>query len=391
MREGAYLPAAAMKPPPILDLATTAETIGVRLGMPRAEVEAVLPARELEFSGYGKGNMLVSADEWDLELYFATDGAQPLRQIAGDTEGIVWRGQSLIDLRLDAALRALEPCGPALWTPNDAISDAFPKKRKTESPTDEELLSEGTVWLPQTGLGLVILDGEVLGLALRATTDLPPDFAGPVTPAQRELSLNPEIAALLRKSQRNRVESASPAGALRWPRRLLTLGTIVALALIARSGFEEGQRWQQAPQVVGKLLGVEQVQLKQFRDYVPMPLRYLVPPERPFEVEGYRVEFRDSEDRLREVVLERAEFFVPPEPIGAEVTIAVLPGDPPRVKGPSRARDAGFLEYVPVAIVVGALWVISQLLLSFLPMIGRLLARALSPGKAKDPDRPELS
>jgi len=93
-------------------------------------------------------------------------------------------------------------------------------------------------------------------------------------------------------------------------------------------------------------------------------------------------------------VLERGELYVPPEKAGDEVPIVHVAGDPPRTKGLSRARDSAFLDYVPWAIAIGALWLLVQFALGLVPAVLRIvprLAKRFAPsGVVKDSDRPEL-
>jgi hypothetical protein len=107
------------------------------------------------------------------------------------------------------------------------------------------------------------------------------------------------------------------------------------------------------------------------------------------------MEYTDPHDRPREVRLEPAEFYVPPREIGEEMDLIYLDEEPPRVKGPARARDAAFLKHVPWAICIGAMWLLAHFALSFVPTAWRLLRpvirRLLTTGKTIDPDRPELS
>jgi hypothetical protein len=115
----------------------------------------------------------------------------------------------------------------------------------------------------------------------------------------------------------------------------------------------------------------------------------------PPETDLYRMEYTDPQGQPREVRLEAAEFYVAPREPGAEAELAYVDGDPPRVKGPSRARDAAFIEHVPWAICIGAVWLAANVALSFLPALLRLCGpafrRLLTSGKQIDPNRPELS
>lgn len=175
----------------------------------------------------------------------------------------------------------------------------------------------------------------------------------------------------------------------------MTIATVAALAWVGKLGFDESLVWNQAETLQAKFIAEEQVPMKQFRDYLPPALRWMVPPSRPVIVEGYRVEyFAPETEAIGQVVLERGELYVPPQNPGDEVPVAYVAGDPPRVKGLSRARDSAFVEYVPWAIAIGALWLLIHFALSFLPRVvrvaPRLIQRLAPSGVEKDPDRPEL-
>jgi hypothetical protein len=105
----------------------------------------------------------------------------------------------------------------------------------------------------------------------------------------------------------------------------------------------------------------------------------------------YHIEYLDPTGRPQKVTLEAAEFYVPPREPGEKVQIAYLAEDPPRVKGPSRARDAAFVEYMPWAMAVGIFYVIVQATLGFLPWLFKLLLKVIVPkGNTVVIDRPEL-
>ena len=107
--------------------------------------------------------------------------------------------------------------------------------------------------------------------------------------------------------------------------------------------------------------------------------------------EMYHIEYLDPTGRPQKATLEAAEFYMPPREPGEKVQIAYLPGDPPRVKGPSRARDAAFIEYMPWAIAVGVFYVIAQAAIGFLPWLFKLLLKVIVPkGNTVVIDRPEL-
>ena len=381
-----------MPDPPALDLAHADVWCGFRPGMSRAEVAAGLQRLGVEEKACDDENLAARVDGRDLEFWFATDGSERLRQLSVEANEMHWNGRPLLDARVDDALRALEPHGPAMWEPHDAIGIPFrePSLTPQAPPTDEELLSEGTIWLTERGLGFVICEGEVIGVAWREARDLPAQFAGPVTEAQRALSRRPDIEEYLRGKLSAEIRSEQRKDPLRFLRGAVTILALVALAMIGRRGFADARLWAQAPVLPGKLLAFERGPRKEFRDYLPPPFSKLIPAGKRVEVDLYRVEFLDPAGARREAVLEPAEFYVSPQEIGEEVQVAYAEGEPPRVHGPSRARDAAFIDYVPWAICVGVLWLAGQILIGLLPLLGRVVRGLIPKATVSDPDRPEL-
>ena len=377
---------------PALDLAQPEAWSGFRPGMSRAEAMAGLQRLGAEVDGHGEENLAAQVNGREMEFWFATDGSERLRQLSVEADEIHWNSQPLLDARVGDALRALEPHGPALWEPHDAIGLPFrePSAAPQTPPTDEELLSEGTIWLPERGLGLVICEGAVIGVAWREARDFPAQFAGPVTAAQRELSRRPDLDSYLRGKHVEEIRAERRKDPLRFLRGAVTVLAFVALAMIGRRGFEDTRLWAQAPVLPGKLLAFERGPRKEFRDYLPPPFSKLIPAGKRVEVDLYRVEFLDPAGARREAVLEPAEFYVSPREIGEEVQVTYAAGEPPRVHGPSRARDAAFIDYVPWAIGVGVLWLAGQILVSLLPRLLTLLRGLIPKATVSDPDRPEL-
>ena len=375
---------------PVVDLAQPDGWCGLRPGMSRAEVVAVLTQFGVDIGS--NEYFAETVNGRDLEFLFAKDGAERLRQLVVDAPEMSWNGQPLLHARVDDALRALEPYGAAMWEPYDVIAIPFPEPGPAPlaPPTDEDLLSEGTIWLLERGLGLVISEGAVIGVAWREVRDLPGPFAGPVTPAQRELSRRPDLAEYLRGKQRAEIRTAQRKDPLRLLRGAVTVLALAAVAMIAKKGFEDTRLWAQAPVLPGKLLAFERGPKKAFRDYLPPPFAKIIPAGRRVETDLYRVEFHDPAGARREAALETAEFYVPPREIGEEVQVIYAEGEPPRVHGPTRARDAAFIDYVPWAIGVGVLWLAGQILVTLLPRLLPLLRGVIPKATVSDPDRPEL-
>jgi hypothetical protein len=377
------------------DLAKLDAWCGVRPGMTRTQVREMMQQRGVEVEDYGSDCLTATTDDWELEFDFTTDGTERLRQLSVDGDAILWQGQPLMGLRVDDALRLLGSPAGARWQSAEDPPTPEAGAEPPPPPADEELLEEGTIWLPERGLGLLVFQGEVMEVAWRASPDLPKSFAGPVTEAQRQLSKRPDLENYLqvkRTEEYKREEKKDPLAPLR---KLVTIATIVALVLVGKKGFEEMRLWNQAPTLTAKLVAVENVPMKQFRDFLPSAVRWLVPRTKPVIVEAYRVEFMPpSEASPQQAVLERGELYVPPQNPGDEVPVAYVAGTPSRVKGLSRARDSAFVDYMPWAMAIGALWLIIHFALGLLPAFLRvapkLIKRFAPSGVIKDTDRPEL-
>lgn len=369
--------------------------------MTRAQVQAALDAAGVTAEPYGDDTLTVTEDEWEMELYFTRDGSERLRQLSLDGDAIQWAGHPLMDLRVDEALQTIQPHGAVLWTDYDAVASPFsePPEPSTQSVSDEALLLESTIWLPERGLGLIIYEGAVFGVVWRGAQDLPQRYAGPVTAAQRELSQRKDLASYLHEQHTKEIEIATPKDPLRFARTALTLAAITALALTARHGIKEMFLWGEATTVKARLISVERGPLKQFFEYLPAPVVRVLPrwllagswSGMPPETDLYRMEYTDPHDQRREARLESAEFYIPPQQTGDEVDLIYVDGEPPRVKGPARARDSAFMEHIPWVICIGGLWIVGHFLLGILPALLRLLRRFIPSGKTIDPDRPELS
>lgn len=382
---------------PSLDLAKLDSWCGVRPGMTRNEVQEIMRRRGIEVQEYGADSLTAVADDWEISFDFTTDGRERLRQMTVDGDAILWEGQPLIGLQLDDAWRLLGSPTNAVWQAADdqENTSAATDRDPATVLTDEELLDEGTMWLPERGLGLFIHQGEVLDVAWRAPQDLPARFDGPVTEAQRQLSKRPDLERHLDdwRSEQSKVEEKKDPLSLF--RKSVTIIAIAALIMVGKKGFDEMRLWGDAPNLQAKFIAVENVPMKQFRDFLPPALRWLFPRGKPVMVEAYRVEFTTPEEvRPQQVVLDRGELYVPPENPGDEVPVAYVAGNPPRIKGLSRARDSAFVDYMPWAIAISLLWLAVHYLIGLLPamfrIVPRLMKRMASSGVIQDPDRPEL-
>jgi len=198
----------------LIDLYESRTWYRIRPGMRRQEVVKILQGQGVEAEAYSDTNLTATADQWEMELYFTADGTDRVRQVSLDGETISWRGQHLQGARLHEALKAMEPIGPAMWTNYDAAADPFPAKEQTEDAdavSDEKLMEEGTLWLAERRLGLLVYEGRVMGVVWREPVDFPQKFAGSLTEAQRALSTREDIEQHLTTKRAERIAAAIPS------------------------------------------------------------------------------------------------------------------------------------------------------------------------------------
>ncbi|HEV7405371.1 MAG TPA: hypothetical protein VGO11_20680 [Chthoniobacteraceae bacterium] len=358
-----------------LDLAQATAWFGVRPGMGRAEVlENLRGQAGVDLETPGDEYVTASTDHWEMDLCFSTDGAERLWQVALDSPILCWNGQSLHEARLDDALRAMEPLGPAMWTAQDVIDNPLPKVQ--DGPvSDVLLLSRGTLWLAERRLGIVVDDGKVVGVAWREPRDFPRQFAGGLTDEQRALSRRPDLADyLLEKRAERFLVPRKPDPLAPW-RKLATVLFVAAVAAIISMGIRETLRWNEATVIQAKVVGLEQVPYKAFRDFLPPGLRWAIPRPAPRLVEGCRLAYLDPTGQPRELVVEEIEVNIYQHALGEEVPIAWLPGPPPAARSYTRARDAGIFDYAPWVIVLGFLYLAGLIASAVLPAVWRMARR----------------
>jgi hypothetical protein len=264
-----------------------------------------------------------------MELRFAKDGEQRLRQIALDDPRFGWAGKALLEEPLHLALAALgEAARDAGWRPENALLTEFDDL--TELPgtyADESLLGEGTLWLPVSRVGLVMCNGHVRALAWRDPRDVPSLTVGGVTDAQLDLSQRPDL--------RNYLQYWRPRHRMTTLQVILTGVFILTLIGIGVYAWQEQQAWQSAPTIRARVTAID-----------PLPAGIGQKP--------IHVQFTDDTGRVQTGALESAEFYVDPSAVGDEVELRYLATEPPRFKGPARVHDAGFVRFTPWAIAAVA-------------------------------------
>jgi hypothetical protein len=378
-------------PGQVINIATADNWSGFRPGMTRTQVLELLEKQLSHATKHSESNFSADVDGRNIDFWFATDGSDRLRQISLE-DRIVWNGRAMVDVTLNALLCALEPLGQApMWEASDATDEPFPEPEAVPvGPVpDAELLEDGTVWLPDRRLGFVIWQGKVLDVVWRTPQDMPVRFAGPVTAAQRQLSLQPPPAEHHAAEPKATVRVTTYRAPL--SQTALIWICLALLAFIGREGFQETQRWAKARILTGKFVSMEQLPRKKLFDLGPEGVRRLMPDDATQTRDLYHIAYLDPGGHPQSVTLEGADFYVPPRGPGEEVPVAYLAGDPPRVKGVARVRDVAFLEYLPWAIAVGVFYLIGLVVVQYLPRWWRWIVKLAVPkGGGADRDHPEL-
>jgi len=342
-------------PLPIIDISKMPAWHGVRPGLLRSEAVRALKAAGLEVDeADSEPEWLVATWEENgvensLEMSFAGEGDPRLRQIILDNESSTWAGRGVIGKPLHEALAAIgDDAIGAGWRAECAYVEGFddlnPPKPGTVS--DESLIYEGTLWLPRRHLGLVMCEGVVNVVNWRRSEDFPRQFVGPVTEAQKAISARADCKDYVRERVfETKFAEESPAKS--GNQGLLTLGFILVLAYLGWQAFLEQERWHTAPHIFGKVTEI-------------------VDTPNAIAKKAYRVSFADPRGGTHTANLEPGEFYVTPNAPGEEVEVAFVDGDPPRIMGLSRIRDAAFLRYVPWFIGATALYLLLSIVLRFL-------------------------
>src|SRR5258708_1615724 len=200
-----------------LDIASADNWFGLRPGMTGDQALERLKALGIADADNDDEYFCTTIGDVGLDFWFESEGAKRLRQISADSGEILWKGKPLLDARVDDALRAMEPLSRApMWDANDAVGNPFPKAGMVPTGPfpDERLLEEGTIWLPDRGLGLAVCNGEIIGITWREPREIPAQLAGPVTETQRQLSKRSDLGDYLRKTRTARVRAAAPKDSL---------------------------------------------------------------------------------------------------------------------------------------------------------------------------------
>ena len=333
---------------------------GLRPGMARTEAMAAIEKAGLKTSRKAdEPDWLRIEGDWGMELRFNGEaGDERVWQLSvEDEEEYAWHGKKLLGARLHQAFQVVKPvAGGAGWRAEDAVCEPNGRNGAEQDPnslSNEFLLSEGTLWLPEKGVGLVMADGVVTDVVWRNPSDVPHPFVSRVTDEQLELSRRPDLGEHLLASWKQRIQPPAPSRNRNVLEVALAVLLVLSLAYIGWKAWQEMMSWQKAANVPGRVLNIE-----------------TKPGKRAEKV--YHVEYTDPSGRDQVVTLERPDFYVAPRETGETVIVCVVGDNPPRVKGPARASDAAFLTYFP--------WAIGVLLFYF---VGRLVLYFRGPGSLK--------
>jgi len=289
---------------------------------------------------------LITITGWGMELRISEGKGGVLRQIGLEEADAKWAGKEITDEPLHAVLSVVGASAQlARWRTEDAFNEPFEdlKPPPVDPPSTEDLLGDGTVWLPQLGIGFTLYDGFVGEVIWRRLEDVPKEFCGPVTPEQIQLCISGEW-----RNTNEGKNARPPGGGWNLVQIFLTFALVVTLARIGWLGLRETQIWSQAIILNGRLVAIEHK------------------PDKPGE-SRYRIEFKDPDGHVDMTILERSDFYIEPTNIGDQVSVCYVPENPPRVKGPAKARDAAFLRYMPAVAGVSALYGFAMLVASRLP------------------------
>jgi hypothetical protein len=317
--------------------------------MLRSEAIAILKASNGDIDDPDSTWVLVTWDESNLELFFEDEGETVLRQVLVDDSVNSWGGKPIMNRPLHEALDIIgEAANRAGWRPECAVEEHFADLNPPGAGpfSDESLLYEGTLWLPRKNLGLVMCEGAVGSIVWRRPEDFPTQLVGPATEAQKQLSARPDREEHLWECVREASaaqESSTRSGSQNW----LLLAFILVLAWLGAQAFLEQQRWQTAPHIFGTVTEI-------------------VDTPNAISKKLYRVSFADDEGRSHSANLEPADFYLAPTAPGEKVELAYVAGNPPRVMGLSRTRDAAFMRYVPWFIGVTAIYGLLSIVLRFI-------------------------
>lgn len=274
-------------------------------------------------------------EDMDTELIFTTETPPRLREIVVEDERARFGPLPVLGERVHKLADLLQvPAEDTLWRIEPEDGRPIPESGSASmSPSDEQLLDEGTLWFTTLGIGLGMVRGEVTTLRIRKPEGSPKRGNGPLTEAQRALSQRADLPTYLLRPLQGKKRAG---GCLR---SLATLALIAALGWLVWNALLYQQRWNNAPVVEGVVTDVQP------------------PPPEPFP-NDFTIAYQDEAGNPHQVVLHVADVYTTRN-VGDKVEIRYLPEAPDQPLGPARYRDAAFLKFVPWgAGILAAYWVV---------------------------------
>lgn len=294
--------------------------IGVfRLGMPRDEILENLKERNLDSEALPGGNSIYVLD-MDIELHFLAEPPFHLNLIEIHDERARF-GTLKMMWDFPHNLFASIPSEATLWFDDLAqINRTLPRSTFPRNPTNEQLLSGGTLWMKYLGVGFKLTRGKITTLYLCDPADLPQIGFGEFTGDQRHHSERMQLASF-------RTPTARTPLAERAFKVSLLLITLFVIAFFGWRAWEEKKRWDSASEVQAKVFSV-----------------WPAPPE-PFP-SRFQLSYQDQSGTTHEVELEASDFYGTPQ-VGDDISLRYLPESPQMPLGPIKFRDVAFDHFVP--------------------------------------------
>lgn len=310
------------------DLSQATTWHGLQPGMLLTEAVAAVQAGGQEKAYDPEDPLWIMIPEWGLDVHSTEEEPHRVWQLVLSDPTWHWHGQPLLGEPLHTVLERLgEHARAAGWRPEFASDPILgsPHEGDLSPVADEELLNEGTLWLPALRWGLILQHGRVRELVWREARDIPQKTVGGVTERQRELSRRPDAEEYLRRYR-------APGRRRNWLQVQLTGVFVLALIGIVVYAAQEHAAWSSAPTAQAEVLAVR----------------------RAGADEKVRVRFVDQYGAMQEAERPRAEWYLSPL-VGSTAEVRYLNMQPIRVHGPAAIGDVAFTRAVPrVAMAVGA-------------------------------------
>ncbi|HEV7281429.1 MAG TPA: DUF3592 domain-containing protein [Pirellulaceae bacterium] len=307
-----------------------------RLGASRDDVLRRLAERGIKSESEIDDGDLLIVDDLEVELKFGR--SQRLCEITAESERLTLAGHAVIGARLHEVVDRLRvDDSETLWTLEEQGDEEELDAVAAKPPTDEELISEGSLWIPRLGLGFDLWRGEVLCVRMRQPADVPPSGVGALTPSQRRLLAKPDLSNSLTD------EDSTPKRPPNRYQQVLTIALMGAMGWLIWTAIDYQRKWSASPSVEGEVIAVEP------------------PPPEPFPSEftvAYHVDGKEHRTvfGVADVYMTRA--------VGDKVDVRYLPDAPDQPMGPARVNDAAFLRFMPWGIGIFGAYLALQLLIS---------------------------